>query len=151
MPDGLYHEKIGFFSDAEGNSIYFSGSSNATVSGIRKNWENITVLASWWGDDELIAEQQEYYEDLWRRRRTCFTSIRSVQILILQHKKCLMVIDEDAKRRSFTIIRKLQSVSSLIMMAVIFLKWQREQVKRSRRLKPSLNLQKKMRICLLSY
>ena len=65
MPDGLYHEKIGFFSDAEGNSIYFSGSSNATVSGIRKNWENITVLASWWGDDELIAEQQEYYEDLW--------------------------------------------------------------------------------------
>ena len=31
MPDGLYHEKIGIFSDKDGNKVYFSGSPNETI------------------------------------------------------------------------------------------------------------------------
>ena len=65
MPDGIYHEKIGIFEDSDGNSIYFSGSNNETVSGLNKNWETFMLLASWWGDKKLIQEQKQYYEQLW--------------------------------------------------------------------------------------
>ena len=65
MPDGIYHEKIGIFEDSYGNSIYFSGSNNETVSGLNKNWETFMLLTSWWGDKKLIQEQKQYYEQLW--------------------------------------------------------------------------------------
>lgn len=65
MPDGIYHEKIGIFEDQDGNSIYFSGSNNETVSGLNKNWETFMLLTSWWGDDELIHEQKQYFDQLW--------------------------------------------------------------------------------------
>ena len=65
LPDGIYHEKIGLLTDGEGEKLYFSGSNNATVSGLNKNWESVMLLTSWWGDDELISEQQEYFNSLW--------------------------------------------------------------------------------------
>lgn len=65
MPDGIYHEKIGIIGDDCGNALYFSGSANATVSGLKRNWESVLVLTTWWGDDELIADQEEYFESLW--------------------------------------------------------------------------------------
>lgn len=66
LPDGIYHEKIGLLSDNEGGKLYFSGSNNATVSGLNKNWESVMLLTSWWGDNDLIEEQQEYFNDLWK-------------------------------------------------------------------------------------
>lgn len=60
MPDGIYHEKIGIMRDDSGNALYFSGSANATVSGLKRNWESVLVLTTWWGDDELINDQEEY-------------------------------------------------------------------------------------------
>lgn len=66
LPDGIYHEKIGLLADTEGGKLYFSGSNNATVSGLNKNWESVMLLTSWWGDNELIEEQQEYFNSLWR-------------------------------------------------------------------------------------
>lgn len=65
LPDGIYHEKIGLLTDGEGEKLYFSGSNNATVSGLNKNWESVMLLTSWWGDGELISEQQEYFNSLW--------------------------------------------------------------------------------------
>lgn len=65
LPDGIYHEKIGILTDSEGDKLYFSGSNNATVSGLNKNWESVMLLTSWWGDNELIEEQQEYFNSLW--------------------------------------------------------------------------------------
>ena len=66
LPDGIYHEKIGILSDNCGEKIYFSGSNNATVSGLNRNWESVMLLTSWWGDNELIAEQQNYFNSLWK-------------------------------------------------------------------------------------
>lgn len=60
MPDGIYHEKIGIMRDDSGNALYFSGSANATVSGLKRNWESVLVLTTWWGDDELFNDQEEY-------------------------------------------------------------------------------------------
>ena len=65
LPDGIYHEKIGIMTDKDGGKLYFSGSNNATVSGLNKNWETIMLLTSWWGDEEEIREQQGYFDHLW--------------------------------------------------------------------------------------
>ena len=65
LPDGIYHEKIGVMTDKDGGKLYFSGSNNATVSGLNKNWETIMLLTSWWGDEEEIKEQQAYFDHLW--------------------------------------------------------------------------------------
>ena len=65
LPDGIYHEKIGVMTDKDGGKLYFSGSNNATVSGLNKNWETIMLLTSWWGDEEEIEEQQAYFDHLW--------------------------------------------------------------------------------------
>ncbi len=44
---GLYHEKVGLFSDDEGNCIAFSGSANETVGGSADNFEAIDVYRYW--------------------------------------------------------------------------------------------------------
>src|SRR5688572_763822 len=38
---GLYHEKIGIFSDEEGNHVAFAGSANETAGGLVDNFESI--------------------------------------------------------------------------------------------------------------
>lgn len=65
LPDGIYHEKIGLLTDQDGDKLYFSGSNNATVAGLNRNWESVTLMTSWWGDAETINEQQEYFNSLW--------------------------------------------------------------------------------------
>lgn len=69
MPNGLYHEKIGIFTDAEGNKIYFSGSANETVNAKIYNAECIGVALSWDGGKKMIELQQDYFNKLWNN---CF-------------------------------------------------------------------------------
>lgn len=45
--DSLFHEKIGFFFDAFGNIVSFSGSINETASGWMRNVEEFKVFRSW--------------------------------------------------------------------------------------------------------
>ena len=66
LPDGgIYHEKICFIKDADGQSIWFTGSNNETYNGLKKNAESFLVLKSWQGDMEDIEEQKKYFESLW--------------------------------------------------------------------------------------
>lgn len=65
MPDGIYHEKIGIFTDSQGNKVYFNGSANETVGAKVRNFESFTVLTSWNGAENTIAEVEEYFEQLW--------------------------------------------------------------------------------------
>ena len=44
---GIFHEKIGIFSDSEGNHVAFSGSSNETAGGLVENFESIKAFCSW--------------------------------------------------------------------------------------------------------
>ena len=63
---GIYHEKIGFFEDFEGEKVCFIGSQNETFNGYKRNVESISTLKSWReGDSEDIEEQEEYFESLW--------------------------------------------------------------------------------------
>lgn len=70
-PDGfgLYHEKLGVFSDEFGNRISFLGSANETWNGwhSRGNHEAIEVFCSWRGDFEQqrVERHDSYFERLW--------------------------------------------------------------------------------------
>ncbi|MGZ9899853.1 DEAD/DEAH box helicase family protein [Shewanella gaetbuli] len=66
---GMYHEKIGIFSDADGNTVVFQGSANETPHGMiaSLNAESISVYKSW--ETEIFAAYgQEFvdgFERLW--------------------------------------------------------------------------------------
>lgn len=62
---GLYHEKVGIFSDDEGNHVAFSGSSNETAGGLLENFESIEVFRSWNDPDDRVGEKIENFEALW--------------------------------------------------------------------------------------
>jgi len=62
---GLYHEKVGIFSDSEGNAVAFSGSSNETAGGLLENFESIEVFCSWKGESNRIEAKTRDFEALW--------------------------------------------------------------------------------------
>lgn len=62
---GLYHEKVGIFSDSDGNAVAFSGSSNETAGGLLENFESIEVFCSWKGETNRIEAKAHDFEALW--------------------------------------------------------------------------------------
>lgn len=62
---GIYHEKIGIFSDADGNHIAFAGSANETVGGLVDNFESIKVFWSWDDAQHRTNEEMENFISLW--------------------------------------------------------------------------------------
>ncbi|COJ24468.1 Uncharacterised protein [Streptococcus pneumoniae] len=67
VPNGLFHAKYGVISDAEGNSVYFSGSFNETANAFANNFERIDLQTSWTSDGikSYIDRQKENFESLW--------------------------------------------------------------------------------------
>ncbi|APV43671.1 Superfamily II DNA or RNA helicase [Dehalogenimonas formicexedens] len=57
---GIYHEKMGIFTDALGNKVAFSGSMNESVSGIKVNYEAIDVFCSWREPDRVLAKERAF-------------------------------------------------------------------------------------------
>lgn len=66
---GLYHEKIGIFSDGIGNAVSFKGSANETWSGwhLKGNFESIEVFCSWRGglEAERVKKHTTHFDALW--------------------------------------------------------------------------------------
>ena len=67
MPDGIYHEKLGIFTDETGDMVYFNGSANETYSAHKKNFESFTVIKSWDSleNKQTILKEKQYFEMLW--------------------------------------------------------------------------------------
>ena len=69
---GLYHEKIGVFSDGLGNTVSFKGSTNETWRGwhIQGNFESIEVFCSWRGglETERVEKHKTHFDALWSER-----------------------------------------------------------------------------------
>ncbi len=73
LPDGrrrrgLYHEKIGIFTDAVGNQVAFTGSSNESSGGLIDNFESVDVYWSWDDPQGRVAAKERQFDDLWRGR-----------------------------------------------------------------------------------
>lgn len=63
---GIYHEKLGIFTDANGDRVAFSGSSNESASALVRNFESFSVFASWRTEDRPRVEQhQADFDGLW--------------------------------------------------------------------------------------
>jgi DNA phosphorothioation system restriction enzyme len=63
---GIYHEKLGIFSDREGNIIAFSGSANESHTALIDNFECIDVFCSWHsGVKERALRKAENFQQLW--------------------------------------------------------------------------------------
>jgi DNA phosphorothioation system restriction enzyme len=62
---GIYHEKIGIFSDSYGNHVAFTGSGNETVGGLVANFESIDVYCSWRDPEGRVARKLAAFDRLW--------------------------------------------------------------------------------------
>jgi superfamily II DNA or RNA helicase len=62
---GLYHEKIGLFTDEKGNKVAFSGSPNETEGGLVDNFESIDVFWSWDDPQGRIVVKEHHFQRLW--------------------------------------------------------------------------------------
>lgn len=69
---GIYHEKIGVFSDTMGNVVSFKGSTNETWSGwhSKGNFESIEVFCNWRAGLEAkrVARHARHFETLWSQQ-----------------------------------------------------------------------------------
>lgn len=61
---GIYHEKIGIFSDSTGNHVAFTGSGNETEGGLVTNFESIDVFCSW-TDAPRTTRKLADFQRLW--------------------------------------------------------------------------------------
>ncbi|MFZ5923946.1 MAG: DEAD/DEAH box helicase family protein [Bacillota bacterium] len=62
---GLYHEKMGIFTDAHEDRVAFSGSANETGSAFGENFESIDVFWSWEDPQGRVARKVANFEQLW--------------------------------------------------------------------------------------
>ena len=64
---GIYHEKMGIFTDSDKNVIAFSGSMNESRNAMELNYEAIDVFCSWKGTDEEIRtkNKSEVFNSIW--------------------------------------------------------------------------------------
>lgn len=62
---GIYHEKVGVFTDHDGCRVAFGGSANETVGGLVSNFEAIDVFFSWDTTAQRVARKVANFEGLW--------------------------------------------------------------------------------------
>jgi superfamily II DNA or RNA helicase len=64
--NGIYHEKLGLFSDKDGNTVAFTGSANESYAAWQKNFECIDVFCSWKREEkERTLRKIQHFQKLW--------------------------------------------------------------------------------------
>jgi len=85
---GIFHPKIGVFSDIEGNKIAFTGSYNLT-GGAAFNWEHIEIFKSW-EDNPRVTSKQSKFENMWNEKDPNLSiyspSEKAIRKIISYHK-----------------------------------------------------------------
>lgn len=62
---GMYHEKMGIITDAEGNRVAFSGSMNESAAAMTLNYETIDVFCSWEGEEDRVLAKENAFASIW--------------------------------------------------------------------------------------
>lgn len=65
LQQGIYHEKIGVFSDSYGNQVAFIGSGNETGAALLNNFESQEVSWSWNDPQGRVLEKINIFDKLW--------------------------------------------------------------------------------------
>lgn len=66
---GIFHQKVGILTDAEGNKISFSGSINETASGWINNVEEFKVFKSWNEENKYLMDDESKFQEFWENNR----------------------------------------------------------------------------------
>jgi superfamily II DNA or RNA helicase len=94
---GEFHDKFGYFEDADGNSLSFQGSSNESQNGIINNYESFTIIYSW-DESEKIRKNSKYckkrFQKIWDGKDA------NLKILDIPHtiKENLIKLRKDSPR-----------------------------------------------------
>lgn len=78
---GMYHEKMGIFTDADGNKIAFSGSMNESATALALNYETIDIFCSWKGDEDRVSAKENAFASIWN---DCEPNIKIIEFLELK-------------------------------------------------------------------
>lgn len=71
--DGIYHEKLGLFSDDDENTVAFTGSPNETAGGLVDNFEATDVFCSWRDHEGRVTKKIANFDRLWNDKTTRLT------------------------------------------------------------------------------
>ena len=93
-PDGLFHDKLGVFEDAEGKRVSFRGSANETWRAWGYNHESFDVSCSWRNEPELLRtrEHADSFQDIWRGREPGVVIARLEEVT---REQLVAIADED--------------------------------------------------------
>jgi superfamily II DNA or RNA helicase len=74
---GMYHEKMGIFSDNDGNVIAFSGSMNESANAFSSNYESIDVFCDWVSQEEKerVETKTDAFSRIWNNTEENITII----------------------------------------------------------------------------
>ncbi|CAI9832700.1 MAG: DNA repair helicase [Nitrosopumilus sp.] len=64
---GSFSERIGIFTDAEGDAVAFTGTSGESFSEGSRDFESVDVFTSW-NEPGRVSRKAEDFEDLWENR-----------------------------------------------------------------------------------
>lgn len=87
---GMYHEKIGIFSDFMGSKVAFTGSLNESATAYLSNFESIRVYRSWEGEQEDCFDIEYDFNNLWEnatRKVQIYSFPLAVKNRILEYKQ----------------------------------------------------------------
>ena len=66
---GLFHQKVGVFTDSEGNKLSFSGSINETAAAWINNDEEFKVFKEWDGNADYLIRDVNRFETIWNNQK----------------------------------------------------------------------------------
>ncbi len=61
----MYHEKMGLITDANGDTVAFSGSMNESENAFKRNYESFDAFCSWTTDSERVFQKQMAFKAIW--------------------------------------------------------------------------------------
>jgi superfamily II DNA or RNA helicase len=68
-PKGMYHDKIGIFTDKEDNKVVFHGSANESINAYEWNYESMDVYPNWKKELEgYYTNHINNFENLWNKK-----------------------------------------------------------------------------------
>jgi superfamily II DNA or RNA helicase len=107
--DGIYHEKLGLFSDGKGNVVAFTGSPNETSGGLIDNFEAIDVFCSWDDPQGRVTRKVDNFERLW-----------------MNTTKGLLVLDFPAAAREQLLSYQTSSVNKAMPVPRVTSRWRHQ-------------------------
>lgn len=100
---GIYHDKLGVLEDLDGNIIAFYGSSNATLSGYKNNYEKIRLSRSWMsGEDEIVIDEVKEFDDLWNSENP---HVKVYEYKESAKKQLLQITENRKSKQNFNTIK----------------------------------------------